>query len=58
MLQPDGTYRRVEPPGPASRSIRSQVEFQNMARELSVADPIRPTRVNSDSNHLFRAYEG
>ena len=28
----------------AQSVIRSQVEFQNMARELSVADPIRPAR--------------
>ncbi|WP_435008123.1 polyphosphate kinase 1 [Tundrisphaera lichenicola] len=57
-LQPDGSYLRVEPALPGEPAIRSQIEFQNMARELSVADPIRPSRVNSDSNHLFRAYEG
>ncbi len=56
-LLPDGTYRPVVA-GPGEPSVRSQIEFQNMARELSIADPIRPTRVNSDSNHLFRAYEG
>ncbi len=42
VLLPDGTYRRVSPPRPGEPVIRSQVEFQNMARELSVADSIRP----------------
>ena len=56
-LHPDGVYRKVPPPGPGEPSIRSQVEFQNMARELSVADPIRPARVNHDANYLFRAHE-
>ena len=32
VLQPDGTYRRIARPSPASPSIRSQVEFQNMAQ--------------------------
>jgi polyphosphate kinase len=41
VLQPDGTYRRMAPVNSEPR-IRSQVEFQNMARELSSADPIRP----------------
>ena len=40
ILQSDGTYRRVTPARPGEPSIRSQVEFQNMARELSAADPI------------------
>ena len=31
-LQPDGTYRRIKP-RPGEPVIRSQVEFQNMARE-------------------------
>jgi polyphosphate kinase len=56
-LQFDGTYRRVAPPKNGEPAIRSQVEFQNLARELSVADPIRPNRINSESNHLFRANE-
>jgi polyphosphate kinase len=56
-LQPDGTYRRVAPPRPGEPSIRSQVEFQDLARELSVADPIRPTRAKPDANYLFRANE-
>jgi len=41
VMQPDGSYVRVEP-GPDEPPVRSQVEFQNMARELSAADPIRP----------------
>ncbi len=41
-LQPDGTYRRCPAARPGEPSIRSQVEFQNMARELSTADPMRP----------------
>jgi len=57
ILQPDGTYIRVTPEA-GDPAIRSQIEFQNMARELCVADPIRPSRVNSDANHLFRAFEG
>jgi polyphosphate kinase len=56
-LGPDGTYHRVAPARAGEPAIRSQIEFQNMARELSVSDPIRPSRVNSDANHLFRAYE-
>ena len=44
VLQPDGTYRRCSPPKPGEPSIRSQVEFQNMARELSIADPMRPAQ--------------
>ena len=43
---PRAPARRHLPPRPAARPgepvIRSQVEFQNMARELSSADPIRP----------------
>jgi polyphosphate kinase len=54
-LHSDGVYRRVTSPRPGEPSIRSQVEFQNMARELSVADPIRPARVNPEANYLFRA---
>ena len=49
-----GTYRRVDPAGPGEPVIRSQVEFQNMARELAVDDPIRPNRV-ADPHQLFRA---
>ncbi len=39
-LQADGTYRRVAPAKPGEPSIRSQVEFQNMALELGGASPI------------------
>ncbi len=39
VLQPDGTYRRIPPPMPGEPVIRSQVEFQNMARELSEHRP-------------------
>ena len=53
-LQPDGTYRRVDGPPAGEPSIRSQVEFQNLARELAVDDPIRPNRV-ADPHQLFRA---
>jgi len=42
VLQADGTYARVKA-RPGEPSVRSQIEFQNMARELSSADPIRPT---------------
>ena len=41
VLGPDGIYRRVPPPKPGEPSNRSQVEFQNMARELSSKAPIR-----------------
>ncbi|HEV3166289.1 MAG TPA: polyphosphate kinase 1, partial [Isosphaeraceae bacterium] len=41
VLLPDGSYKRVAPARPGEPSIRSQVEFQNMARELSAVDPIR-----------------
>ncbi len=56
-LQPDGTYRRVPPARPGEPSIRSQIEFQNLARELSVADTIRPTRAHQEASYLFRANE-
>ena len=39
-LQPDGTYRRVAPARPGEPSIRSQLEFQNMALELCETSPI------------------
>jgi polyphosphate kinase len=41
VLRPDGTYQRVAPARPGEPAIRSQVEFQNMARELSSTDPMR-----------------
>jgi polyphosphate kinase len=39
LLQPDGTYIRVSPQ-PGEPKIRSQVEFQNMAREFSSPESI------------------
>ncbi len=52
-LQPDGTYQRVNPAQNGEPSIRSQVEFQNMARELAADDSIRPIRA-ADPHQLFR----
>jgi polyphosphate kinase len=43
FLGPDGTYGRIPPPRDGEPVIRSQVEFQNMARELSSKAPIRQT---------------
>ncbi len=43
VLGPDGRYRRITPSRPGETVIRSQVEFQNMARELSSKAPIRQT---------------
>jgi polyphosphate kinase len=54
ILQPDGTYRRVAPSNPGDPLIRSQVEFQNMARELSSDVPIRAKSTSSASLHLTR----
>jgi polyphosphate kinase len=54
ILQPDGTYRRVSPPGPGEPVIRSQVEFQNMARELSSEVPIRAKPSSLTGTHLTR----
>ncbi len=34
LLQPDGTFRRLRPQ-PGEPAVRSQVEFQNMVRELA-----------------------
>jgi polyphosphate kinase len=42
MLQSDGTYHRIDPRS-GDPPIRSQVEFQNMARELSSTTPMRPS---------------
>ena len=53
-LQADGTYHRVALPAQGEPAIRSQIEFQNLARDLAVDDPIRATRV-ADPHHLFRA---
>jgi polyphosphate kinase len=39
-LQADGAYRRVAPAKPGEPSVRSQIEFQNMAVELCETSPI------------------
>jgi polyphosphate kinase len=49
ILNPDGSYRRVPSPKAGDPVIRSQVEFQNMARELSNKAPIR--QVNAVPSH-------
>ncbi len=41
FLQADGSYRRPEHKGQDGPKVRCQMEFQNMARELSGDDPIR-----------------
>ena len=40
QLQADGTYRRTPPAQAGEPSIRSQLEFQNMALELCETSPI------------------
>ena len=40
QLQADGTYRRTPPAQSGEPSIRSQLEFQNMALELCETSPI------------------
>jgi len=57
VLQPDGTYRRIPGPGPGEPVIRSQVEFQNMARELSSTAPIRPAALGGSPVGVFRSPE-
>lgn len=42
ILRPDGTYERVPPPGPDERAVRSQVEFQRLAAELTEAESLKP----------------
>jgi polyphosphate kinase len=54
VLQPDGTYLRVVP-APGEPPVRSQVEFQNMARELSAADPIRTATLASPPTGVLRS---
>jgi polyphosphate kinase len=39
-LQADGSYRRVDPAAAGEPSVRSQLEFQNMAMELCETSPI------------------
>ncbi len=42
VLQPDGTYTRITP-AKGEPVIRSQVEYQNMARELSESEAVVPS---------------
>jgi polyphosphate kinase len=55
VLQPDGSYRVVTPARTGEPAIRSQVEFQNMARELSVVDPIRAGALTPAPGPLSKA---
>lgn len=55
VLQPDGTYKRIASPRPGEPVIRSQVEFQNMARELSSATPMRPSSAFVAPVPVFRS---
>jgi polyphosphate kinase len=41
LLQPDGTYTRIRPQQ-GEPAIRSQIEFQNLARGISPEERIRP----------------
>ncbi len=41
VLQSDGTYERIRP-APGEPAVRSQIEFQNLARGLAPEDRIRP----------------
>jgi polyphosphate kinase len=55
VLGPDGAYRRVPAPKPGEPVIRSQVEFQNMARELTTkATSIREVNVVKSPQVSFR----
>ena len=45
-LQPDGSYKR-KTLLPGERPIRSQVEYQNMARELSETETLMPSSMKS-----------
>jgi len=55
VLQPDGTYRRIDPPEHGEPVVRSQVEFQNMARELSSSGPIRKPAQGLGPAGVFRS---
>ncbi len=55
VLQSDGTYKRLTPRA-GEPVIRSQVEFQNMARELSEATPLRPNPLFISPVPGFRSY--
>lgn len=57
VLQADGSYRRIPTARPGEPVIRSQVEFQNMARELSSSDSIRPTVLGGPAVGVLRAPE-
>lgn len=54
ILCPDGRYRRVAGPKPGEPVIRSQVEFQNMARELSSTSPMRQVSGSLNSSNSPR----
>jgi polyphosphate kinase len=56
VLGPDAVYRRLPPPKPGEAVIRSQVEFQNMARELSSKAPIRTVTGPSLIPSAFRSF--
>jgi polyphosphate kinase len=54
VLQGDGSYTRVVP-DPGEPLVRAQVEFQNMAHELSAADPIRTATLASPPTGVLRS---
>lgn len=54
QLGADGVYRRTPPLKPSETVIRSQLEFQNMARELSSKNPIRQVTVGPKGSALPR----
>ncbi|APW63409.1 polyphosphate kinase 1 [Paludisphaera borealis] len=47
ILQPDGTYKRIQPQ-PGEPIVRSQVEFQNLAREHDKALPMAHAVATAD----------
>lgn len=55
ILGADGLYKRIAPPKAGETVIRSQVEFQNMARELSSKTPIRQVNSAQGTNSGMRA---
>ena len=55
MLGADCQYHRIKPRDSSETLIRSQVEFQNMARELSNKTPIRQSGPTLATPSLFRA---
>ncbi|GAC1470257.1 MAG: polyphosphate kinase 1 [Isosphaeraceae bacterium] len=54
VLGADGIYRRVSPPQ-GEPVVRSQIEFQNMARELSSKTPIRQVNASTSSFSVPRS---